>query len=111
MTEALSKFGSRKFLVAIATIITLLVTTTDNGTPNTTNLLVSGVVAIAYVISEAFVDHTGNTARLAAAVQSGIRIGAEQASTLKAAPDIVDAEFTPIPSGAPTKADAHEAGS
>jgi hypothetical protein len=108
--DVLSKFASRKFLMALGAIISVLVFGSDAGTPpSSTDLLISAAVAIVYVVSEALVDRSGNTARLAAAVQAGIRLGAEQAATIKASGTVVDTTFTPMPPDTPTKTDAEDA--
>ena len=105
--DLLSKFTSRKFLVALVAILTAVLGTNEGG--DLKHALITAAVAAVYIAAEAAIDHTGNTARLAAAVQSGIRIGRAQAEALATTTtdadwkaDVPDAEVdaTPIP-GAP----------
>lgn len=102
--DLLSKFASRKFLVAIVAILTAVLGTNEGG--DLQHALITAAVAAVYIAAEAAIDHTGNTARLAAAVQSGIRIGRAQAEAMASSTtdatwkdDAAEAQLddTPIP--------------
>lgn len=69
-SQIVQKFLSRKFLMAVAALATAITGSNLEGS----QLFVTGVVAAAYVLAEAFTDR-GRADQLAAGVEQGLTLG------------------------------------
>lgn len=67
----MDRFLSRKFLVTLASLVTIGV-----GGGSTLQMAIAAVVAVVYVVAQAFVDRA-SVDRVARAVEQGIRHGRE----------------------------------